>query len=120
MGEMADAPIPKRGEVWFADVPAEKRRPVLILTRDPLGALLHSVICAPITSRIRGLSTEVGIGADAGLAHPSVANLDNTFLLGRTRLVTRLGAADDAVMQAVCDALAIAVGCAARDAHDRP
>src|ERR671936_252082 len=84
--EMAD-PAPRRGEVWFAEVPADKRRPVLILSRDPMGRVLHSVICAPITSRRRGLATEVVVGTEAGLAHESVANFDNTFLLARRRLV---------------------------------
>ncbi len=44
------APLASRGDLWFADVPGDKRRPVLVLSRDPMGRLLHSVICAPITS----------------------------------------------------------------------
>ena len=104
-------PAPRRGEVWFADVPGDKKRPVLILTRDPLGRLLHSVICAPITSTIRDLATEVGLGPEAGLAQESVANFDNTFLLARTRLVRRLGHAPASAMQASCLALATATGC---------
>jgi mRNA interferase MazF len=101
----------RRGDVWFADVPGDKRRPVLVLSRDPMGGLLHSVICAPITSVIRGLETEVALGRDAGLAHKSVANFDNTFLLSRRRLVRRLGRADAATMRAACRALAVAAGC---------
>ncbi len=62
------APEARHGEVWFADVPGDKRRPVLVLSRDPMGRILHSVICAPITSRIRGLTTEVALGRDVGLA----------------------------------------------------
>lgn len=104
-------PAPRRGDVWFADIPGDKPRPVLILTRDPLGRLLHSVICAPITSTIRGLATEVTLGAEAGLAHESVANFDNTFLLARTRLVRRLGRASIETMEAACAAVAIATGC---------
>jgi len=104
-------PATRRGEVWFADVPGDKRRPVLVLSRDPMGRLLHSVICAPITSNIRGLATEVSLGQEAGLAHASVANLDNTFLLTRTRLVRRLGRASPATMDEACHALAIATGC---------
>ena len=104
-------PAPRRGEVWFADVPGDKKRPVLILTRDPLGRLLHSVICAPITSTIRDLATEVGLGREAGLAQESVANFDNTFLLARTRLVRRLGHAPVSAMEAACRALATAAGC---------
>ena len=61
-------PAARRGEVWFADVPGDKRRPILVLSRDPMGRVLHSIICAPITSRVRGLSTEVGLGPEAGLA----------------------------------------------------
>jgi mRNA interferase MazF len=104
-------PQAQRGDVWFADVPGDKRRPVLVMTRDPLGGLLHSVICAPITSTIRGLATEVTVGRDAGLAQESVANFDNTLLLDRTRLVRRLGRASPATMDAACRALAIATGC---------
>jgi mRNA interferase MazF len=105
-------PIARRGEVWFADVPGDKRRPVLVLTRDPMGGLLHSVICAPITTRARGLETEVPVARAAGVAHPSVANFDNVFLLARRRLVRRLGRADAATMRAACTALAVAAGCA--------
>jgi mRNA interferase MazF len=104
-------PVASRGEVWFADVPGDKRRPVLVLSRDPMGSLLHSVICAPITSTIRGLATEVALGPACGLAHKSVANFDNAFLLARRRLLKRLGRADPATMRAVCKALAVAAGC---------
>ena len=104
-------PEARHGEVWFADVPGDKRRPVLILSRDPMGRLLHSVICAPITSRIRGLSTELALGREAGLAKSSVANFDNTLLLARRRLVRRLGRAKQATMIAACAAMATAIGC---------
>ena len=101
----------RRGEAWFADVPGDKPRPVLVLTRDPMGSILHSVICAPITSTIRGLSTEVTLGAEAGLVRDSVANLDNVFLLRRARLVRRLGRAPETALRVACEALAIATGC---------
>lgn len=107
-------PQPRRGEVWFADIPGDKRRPVLVLTRDPMGRLLRSVICAPVTSTVRGIATEVSIGKEAGLAHGSVVNLDNTFLLGRRHLVRRLGRARTSTMVAACQALAVATGCPAR------
>lgn len=108
------APIARRGEVWFADVPGDKRRPVLVLTRDPMGRLLHSVICAPITTKVRGLATEVGLDEATGLAQKSVANFDNTLLLARGRLVRRLGRASEETMRGACQALAVATGC------DRP
>jgi len=104
-------PVARRGEVWFADVPGDKRRPVLVLSRDPMGRMLHSVICAPITSNIRDLATEVVLGREAGLAHESAVNFDNTFLLARTRLVRRLGQASPVNLEEACRALAIAAGC---------
>lgn len=108
---MAELAEPRRGEVWYAEVTGDKRRPVLVLTRDPMGKHLHSVVCAPITSRIRGISTEVALGESAGLVHASVANCDNVFLLARRDLIRRLGAADEAQMAAACSAVATAIGC---------
>jgi mRNA-degrading endonuclease toxin of MazEF toxin-antitoxin module len=79
-----------------------------------MGQILHSVICAPITSTIRGLGTEVALGSGAGLVHPSVANFDNTFLLARRRLIRRLGRASQSVMESACDAMTNAIGCTIR------
>jgi len=76
-----------------------------------MGRLLHSVVCAPITSRIRGLATEVAVGPEAGLVAASVANFDNIFLLSRSRLVRRLGRASAAAMAHACSAVEAALGC---------
>jgi mRNA interferase MazF len=103
------APVPRRGEVWLADL--DKVRPLIVLTRDPMGGLLNSVIAAPVTSTIRGVSTEVAVGADDGLRVPSVANLDNLQLVARTRLVRRVGRATPQTMDEICRSLATATGC---------
>ena len=99
----------RRGEVWLADL--DKIRPVIVLTRDPLGRILHSVIVAPVTSTIRGLSTEVPLGREDGIRHPSVANLDNVQLLSLDRFRRRIGRAQSATMRALCAALSVAVDC---------
>jgi mRNA interferase MazF len=83
----------------------------VVLTRDPLAALLNAVIVAPITSTVRGLSTEVSVGAADGVRHDSVANLDNAQLVARARLVRRVGRARRATMTAICVALVTATGC---------
>ncbi len=88
---MADPPGPRRGEIWIAEL--DKRRPVIILTRDPLGQFLHSVIVAPITSTVRSIATEVAVGIGDGIDIPSVANLDNLMLMDRGRLIRRVGVA---------------------------
>ncbi|WP_232547910.1 type II toxin-antitoxin system PemK/MazF family toxin [Propioniciclava soli] len=67
----------------------DKTRPVVILTREAARPAMTNVTVAPITSTIKGLSSEVPIGAHNGLDHDSVISLDNTLtiptkLLGRT------------------------------------
>jgi mRNA interferase MazF len=103
---------PRRGEVWLAQL--DKVRPLIVLTRDPLAGLLNAVIGAPVTSTIRGVSTEVRVGRDDGVRHASVANLDNLQLLARSRLIRRVGRASPATMTAICGAMAIATGCDAQ------
>lgn len=100
---------PRRGEVWLADL--DKVRPFVVLTRDPMGAMLNAVIGAPITSAVRGLSTEVRVGPEDGIRAESVASLDNVQLIARSRLVRRVGRAQPSTMTAICAALATAVGC---------
>ena len=65
-----------------------KTGPVLILTREIVRPHLSRVTVAPITSTVRGLSTEVPVGAANGLDHDSVVSCDNivtvpTSALGR-------------------------------------
>jgi mRNA interferase MazF len=55
----------------------DKARPVLILTRELVRPHLRTVTVAPITTTIRGLSSEVGVDATNGLAQPSVVSCDN-------------------------------------------
>jgi mRNA interferase MazF len=102
-------PAPRRGEVWLARL--DKVRPLVVLTRDPMGRLLNAVIGAPVTSTVRGLSTEVPVGPADGVRAESVANLDNVTLVARDRLVRRVGRAQPTTMRAICQALSIATGC---------
>ena len=107
---MITPPAPRRGELWLADL--DKRRPVVVLTRDPLGRHLHSVIIGPVTSTIRNLSTEVEVGPEDGVRKVSVVNLDNVQLLDRHRLVRRIGRVRPETLRRICDATAVAIGCA--------
>ena len=111
------AAVPRRGDVWLAQL--DKVRPVVILTRDPLAGLLNAVIVAPITSMVRGLSTEAAVGIEDGIRHQSVANLDNVQLIARSRLTRRVGRARPATMTSICVALAAATGCDASSAEPR-
>jgi len=95
--------------VWLANL--DKVRPVIVLTRDPLGRLLNAVIAAPVTSTVRRVSTEVPVGEPDGIRVPSVANLDNVQLVARSRLARRVGRATSETMERLCSALATATNC---------
>jgi mRNA interferase MazF len=102
-------PEVRRGEIWLAQL--DKRRPVVVLTRDPLGRVLHSVIVGPVTSTVRGLNTEVALTEADGVRKPSVVNLDNLQLVRRASLARRVGRATPATLRAICAAAAEAIGC---------
>ena len=57
----------------------DKARPVLVLTREIVRPHLNTVTVAPITATIRGLSTEVPVGAANGLEKPSVVAMPLAF-----------------------------------------
>ena len=59
----------------------DKRRPVLVLTRDLVRPLLTRVTVAPITTTVRGLSTEVRVGPANGLDHDCVVSCDNVVTI---------------------------------------
>lgn len=101
-----------RGEIWLYRFrgPA-KRRPVLILSRQEVISLLHTVMVAPITSTIRGAPSEVLVGVEEGLKHDSAVNLDHIQTVEQSRLQQHLGSVGSEKMSAVCRALNIATGC---------
>lgn len=69
----------------------DKTRPVLVLTREVVRPHLSRVTVAPITSTIRGLSTEVPVGQANGLDQASVVSCDNILTVPVTALGRQLG-----------------------------
>ena len=69
----------------------DKTRPVLVLTRELVRPLLLRVTVAPITSTIRGLSTEVPVGVRNGLDQDSVVSLDNVVTIPVAPLGHQIG-----------------------------
>ena len=64
---------------------------MLILTREVVRPHLSRVTVAPITSTIRGLSSEVPVGQANGLDHSSVVNCDNIVTVPVTSIGRQLG-----------------------------
>ena len=67
-----------RGDVcWYTFKTPDKKRPVLILTRDSAIGMLHAVVTvAPITSTIRSIPTEVVLTEADGLPTTCAVNFD--------------------------------------------
>lgn len=61
----------------IASVQLDERQPALVLTRHSKLPYLSRVTVAPITSTVRGISSEVLVGRRNGLDHDSVVSCDN-------------------------------------------
>lgn len=100
----------RRGEVWLAEV-GSKPRPVLVVTRDAVLDVRANVTVAEVTTQARGLTVEVPIDIAVGINQPSVVNCDGLHTVSQRSLTKRLATIDDEILDEVCDAIAIALGC---------
>src|SRR5437867_9682028 len=98
-----------RGEIWHYSFSApDKRRPVLIMSRQEVIGLLRTVTVAPITSTVRGIHSKVILGMDEGLPRTSAVNLDHLQTIDQAQLVGYSGHLSVPKMRDVCRALAVA------------
>lgn len=86
----------------------DKARPVLILTRELVRPHLRTVTVAPITTTIRGLSTEVAVNAANGLTEPSVVSCDNITTIPADVVGAQIGVLLDSQEPALSDAIVAA------------
>jgi mRNA interferase MazF len=103
---------PRRGELWWCELPEIGRRPVVVLSRDAAIPRLDRAVVAPCTTNIRGLPSEVVLepGVDP-VPRLSAVNLDSVESVSIGVLVHRLGRLSDDTMREVCVALSVAVDC---------
>lgn len=81
----------KRGDIrWYTFEPPDKRRPVLILTRDSAIGILNTVTVAPITSTMRGIPTEVFLDRADGVSSNCAVNLDHIQTIPKNKVGTLL------------------------------
>jgi mRNA interferase MazF len=83
----------------------DRPRPVLILTREVVRPHLTTITVAPITTTMRGLSTEVSVDAANGLEGPSVVSCDNVTTIPTHSLGAQIGVLLDHQEQALSDAI---------------
>lgn len=94
------------------ELPApDKRRPVLVLTRQSSLEVLARVTVAPITSTVRGVPSEVVLGAEDGMKDTCAINLHNLVTVDQATLGRRVTVLRAAKLREVCAALAFSLGC---------
>jgi mRNA interferase MazF len=101
---------PRQGEIWWAEA-EDKRRPVLVVTRSEAIPVLDRVLVAPVTRAVRGIPTEVPLGAEHGLATECAASFDNLQPVRRSFLSARIGRLDPAQRRDICLALGALADC---------
>ena len=101
-----------RGDIcWYSFKAPDKRRPVVILTRDSAIRILNSITIAPITSTIRGIPTEVVLSEEDGLPATCAANFDNLQTVAKNRIGERIAQLSTHKMRSAAAAISFALGC---------
>ena len=100
-----------RGELWWANLPNPAgRRPVLLLSREEAYAIREFVIIAPVTTRIRGIRTEVPLDKRDGVPKRCVVNVDILTTVSKKSLTAPIAALSESKLAAVEEALRFALG----------
>lgn len=102
--------IPRQGEIWWAEA-EDKRRPVLVVTRSEAVPVLNWILVAPVTRTVRGIPTEVVLGADEGLPDDCAASFDNLQPLRRSFLTEAVGDLGARRRHELCSALRSLADC---------
>ena len=100
-----------QGELWLLEPPNQKRRPVLVVSRDEAIPALNNVVVAPVTSTIRSIPTCIPVGPGEGIDRESVASFDNVAAVPKSVLTLRLGRLDEFGRLQMCDALRAMADC---------
>ncbi len=76
-----------RGEVrWYKFSHPDKRRPVVILTRDSALDFLGEVTVAPVTSTVRDIPSEIALGEEDGMPRACAVNLDHIQTVSKGKI----------------------------------
>ena len=100
----------KRGELrWYKFQQPDKKRPVLILTRNSIIEYLNEVTIAPITSTIRDIPSEVFIPQSDGMKKDCAINLDHIQTISKSRLGAKITELSKDKLSEVSEALKFAL-----------
>jgi mRNA interferase MazF len=89
----------------------DKKRAVVVLTRDSAISYLSTVTVAPVTSTIRGVPSELALDETDGMKGPCAVNLHNAVTVSQGRLGKRVAQLSSQRMSELCAALRFSLGC---------
>jgi mRNA interferase MazF len=98
----------KRGELWWAKL--DKRRPVVLLSRNEAYDLRAAVIVAPLSTTMRAFATELRLGPSDGLPKICVVNCDWLVTVRKDHLAEKIGTLSKSKLGMLDDALRFALG----------
>ena len=100
----------RRAEVrWYRFAHPDKRRPVLILTRDSILEYLNEVTVAPITSTVRPIPSEVLLTRHDGMPRDCAVNCDHLQTVSQSRLGSLITTLQPQKMTAVARSIKFAL-----------
>ena len=100
----------KRAEIrWYRFASPDKRRPVLVLTRDSIIPYLGEVTVAPVTTRIRDIPSEVLLSMEDGMPRECAVNCDHVQTVQRGKLGALITTLSPRVMEQVATAVRFAL-----------
>ena len=77
----------KRGEIrWYKFARPDKKRPVLILTRDSVLEYLGEVTIAPLTTVVRNIPSEVFLSKTDGMTQDCAVNCDHLQTVSKAKI----------------------------------
>ena len=101
----------KRGEVrWYRFQVPDKRRAVLIVTRNPAIEFLGELTVAPITSTIRDIPSEVVLDLEDGMPRSCAVNLDHLQTIPKGKVGSLITTVSQPKMAQVFKAQCFALG----------
>jgi mRNA interferase MazF len=101
----------RRGEIWWAHMPVTSgRRPVVLVSRNVAYVARSKITVIEVTTRVRGLETEVPLGLRDGLPRTCCANADNVVTIDKAWLDEQIGTLGPEKMKRLDQALALALG----------
>ena len=101
----------RRGEVrWYQFSKPDKKRPVVILTRNSALEFLGEATVAPVTRTVRDIPSEVVLTASDGVPEDCAINLDHMQTVSKSKLGGLIATLDEETMKKVSRALLFALG----------